>query len=1009
MIGDARVDPLLAGETQVSGRAVRDEAGIRTENLRITNPQLNFASNGQISSKKTDIGFEASLSDLNLVDPRLKGAVTANGRASGTGEPITVSVAVAIPQGEVMGRQLTNARVGFDGKVNGSDVTGTLSGTGGLDGLVLSLGGDVASVGTKRSISGLELMVGANRLSGDMTKDGEAPIEGRLTLHAPDIAPVASLALVDATGAIDADIQLAPAEVGQGVTLVIGAMDLSVGANRIGQLDAKADVKDALGLPLIDGQLSASDLALAGIEVSSVNAKASPLDAKRMSFSADARLAIGTLADLSGELDRLDDGFAVTLDTLRLRQQGVAANLTAPATVTMRGGAIELTPLGLDFGGGNLTAKGRMDENFDLDLAISNLPLALANTIRPDLGLAGDINGTARVTGPRDAPDVRFDLKAAGMESAITRNAGLPPVELDATGQTADNRLNLDATVGSGAGLSAKAQGSVPLGAGDLDLAIDLQSFPLALVDRIAGNRGLRGTITGTGRASGPLSNPAVTFDLRGESIAATLLTENGIPPLGATASGSYGGNALELTNAQVTGAGGLDLQGSGRIPFTGSGLDVNVTGALPLAIADSVLATRSTQATGTLRLTATARGSLAAPQLGGNVSLDGGTLFDPETNIRLQNITLDAGLEGNTAVLRSFRAGVVTGGNVTAEGRVTLAPGYPADLAVRLNNVRYTDGVFVSTRLDGDLALNGPLVGAGGMLKGQIALGRTEISISEGLGPNIAQALNQVDHVDASAGVLQTLERANVGNSAAAEPSGTPSPGIGLDVRISAPNQIFVRGRGLDVELGGELRVQGTTTDIQPVGQFDLRRGRLVVLGQRIEFDEGSLQLVGNLDPLLHFVASTTSGDVTAYVTVDGRASSPEIKFSSEPQLPQDEVLARVLFNTTTQNLSAFQLAQLAAAAAELAGGGGGPGILSQIRGATGLDNLDVITQDDGATAVRAGKYLANNVYVDVQSDSRGVSRAEINLDVNDNLTARASVASDGNSTIGLFFERDY
>ena len=38
-----------------------------------------------------------------------------------------------------------------------------------------------------------------------------------------------------------------------------------------------------------------------------------------------------------------------------------------------------------------------------------------------------------------------------------------------------------------------------------------------------------------------------------------------------------------------------------------------------------------------------------------------------------------------------------------------------------------------------------------------------------------------------------------------------------------------------------------------------------------------------------------------------------------------------------------------------------------------------------------------------------QGISRAEINLDVSDNLTARASVASDGNTTLGLFFERDY
>ena len=47
-----RLDPLLAGETTLSGRAVRDEAGIRTEDLKIANPQLTFASDGQISSKR---------------------------------------------------------------------------------------------------------------------------------------------------------------------------------------------------------------------------------------------------------------------------------------------------------------------------------------------------------------------------------------------------------------------------------------------------------------------------------------------------------------------------------------------------------------------------------------------------------------------------------------------------------------------------------------------------------------------------------------------------------------------------------------------------------------------------------------------------------------------------------------------------------------------------------------------------------------------------------------------
>ena len=68
----------------------------------------------------------------------------------------------------------------------------------------------------------------------------------------------------------------------------------------------------------------------------------------------------------------------------------MTATLTAPATVTIRGSAIELTPLDLDFGQGNLMAQGKLDESFDVDIAIRDLPLAIANAIRPDLGLVGD-------------------------------------------------------------------------------------------------------------------------------------------------------------------------------------------------------------------------------------------------------------------------------------------------------------------------------------------------------------------------------------------------------------------------------------------------------------------------------------------------------------------------------------------------------------------------------------------------------------------------------------------
>lgn len=1005
-LGDDRIDGLLAGATAITGRAIRDEGGFRTEDLRIENPQLTVTSDGTVSTTHTDIGFDVKLADLAAIDPRLGGAMTATGRATGNGRPIGVRVSAQIPAGTVDGRSLRNATVGFTGEVDGTSVTGSLDGSGGLDGLTLDLAGDVALDGDRRSLEGLVVAVGPNRLTGSIAKDGSAPATGRLVLDAPDIAPVAALALVDATGAISADISFDAAEIGQGVDLVANARGVAIGGTAIGTLDANARITDALGLPMVQGSLAATDVTAGGVGIASLQANATQVAADRMRFSATSRLAIGTLADATGELARLDDGFSATLDTLSLRQPGLAATLTSPATVTARGSAIEMTPVTLDFGSGSLTAQGSISDAFDVDVAIRSMPLALANTIRPDLGLGGTVDGTARITGPRGAPDARFDIRGNGIVSSHTRNAGLPPIGVEARGTTSDGLLDVDAAVTGAGGLSAQARGVVPLGPGNLGLQVDLASFPLALVDRLAGNRGLRGTVSGRAQLTGPLSDPAADFSLTADGVSAAIMAEFGLPSLSLNASGNYRASVLTLANGRVTG-GGADLSATGRIPFSGTGLDVRADGTLPLALANPFLAERSAQVAGTMRVNASAQGSLAAPRLGGTLSLADGTFVYPDLNIRLNDVGFEAGLDGNVASLRNLRAAVAAGGSISGEGRVTLdrARGYPADLSARLNDVRYTDGQFVSTRLNGALTMNGPLVGGGGLIAGTIDLGRTEISIAEGLGASQA-ALEQVAHVQTPKPVQVTLDRARVG-----APTPRPEsagPGIGLDVRVNAPNQIFVRGRGLDVELGGSLRVRGTTTSLEPVGQFDLRRGRLIVLGQRIDFDEGSLQLVGNLDPQIHLVAATQSEDVTAIVTVDGRVSAPQITFSSEPPLPQDEVLARVLFNRSTQNLSAFQVAQLAAAAAELAGGGG-PGILSQLRGATGLDDLDLVTQEDGSTALRAGKYLDDNIYVDVQTGTDGTTTAEIRLDLSQSVTVRGSVASDGNSTIGLFYERDY
>lgn len=264
--------------------------------------------------------------------------------------------------------------------------------------------------------------------------------------------------------------------------------------------------------------------------------------------------------------------------------------------------------------------------------------------------------------------------------------------------------------------------------------------------------------------------------------------------------------------------------------------------------------------------------------------------------------------------------------------------------------------------------------------------------------------------HVNEPADVRRTRARADLLETDDGASGGVSGGGGGfpLDIRIVAENQIFVRGRGLDAELGGQLILRGTTANIVPSGRFELIRGRIDILGQRITMSEGSVTLQGDFDPIIRLVAETESEDVIVRIVVEGRATSPEIAFRSEPELPEDEVLSRLLFGRSIEDISPLQAAQLASAVATLAGRGG-DGIVANLRQSTGLDDLDVTTDSEGNVGLQAGKYISENVYTSVNVDSEGEAEVNINLDLTQSITVRGSANNTGETSLGVFFERDY
>ena len=108
------------------------------------------------------------------------------------------------------------------------------------------------------------------------------------------------------------------------------------------------------------------------------------------------------------------------------------------------------------------------------------------------------------------------------------------------------------------------------------------------------------------------------------------------------------------------------------------------------------------------------------------------------------------------------------------------------------------------------------------------------------------------------------------------------------------------------------------------------------------------------------------------------------------------------------SNGLSPLQAARLALAVRTLAGQGG-EGLVGNIRQGAGLADFDVTTDDEGNTEVRAGAYLSEDIYTDVTIDGAGETRLNLNFDLTPSVTVKGSASNEGDTSVGVFFERDY
>lgn len=146
----------------------------------------------------------------------------------------------------------------------------------------------------------------------------------------------------------------------------------------------------------------------------------------------------------------------------------------------------------------------------------------------------------------------------------------------------------------------------------------------------------------------------------------------------------------------------------------------------------------------------------------------------------------------------------------------------------------------------------------------------------------------------------------------------------------------------------------------------------------------------------------------LTAAVVVRGTAAEPEIELTSVPDLPDDEILAQVLFGRSASQLSAIEAAQLAAGVAALSGGGGFD-VFGNLREFAGLDRLSFGADASGAMTIAGGRYISDDVFLELIGGGVEGPAVQVEWRPRRNLAVLSRLAGQGGTRLAVRWRREF
>ena len=436
---------------------------------------------------------------------------------------------------------------------------------------------------------------------------------------------------------------------------------------------------------------------------------------------------------------------------------------------------------------------------------------------------------------------------------------------------------------------------------GPLEGNLVLEPVDLARVAPAAypGWAALKGTVSGSLMAGGTLASPEVSAQL-----AARDLQSAGAAKLAPAA----GGAELRFKEGRLLLSGSLAQPGLSPLLFKG---------ALPLDLRRLLAERRLDPATpiacsvklppspagpfapffpgvrwleGRLSVDASAKGTLEKPVFFGGVALDlSAVRFQDAALPVVDHFLGDLRFAGMELTLQRF-SGDVAGGPFSVTGKVRLdRPAEPVlDLRLQSQGTLLVRNDTLTLRADSDLRIAGPLKTA---------------SVTGKIGITKSRFFREVEILPI--GLPGRPAPKPVSGWGRLSTEVPPFRDWTYHVAITTAEPFALKGNLANGSIVGNLTLGGTGLAPTLEGTAHIENLVASLPFSRLTVDHGALYFTGSaaLDPVLDIHGSSRIRDYNVNIYLYGTASEPQTLFTSEPSLPQEEVVALLATGATTRD----------------------------------------------------------------------------------------------------------